>query len=74
MPIDKAVLEKTINDLGLKISADSEAVGKLEQCRSCLNYLIPDDRIDERTQKTMTAIARQKIYDDNITLATTLLA
>ncbi len=74
MPIDKTKLEKTINDLGAKIRTESEKVAKLEQARACLNMIIPDDRIDERTSKPMTTTAKQKIYDDNIALATTLLA
>ncbi len=73
MPIDKEKMEKTINDLGAKIQVDSEAVAKLEQIRSNLNMLLPDDRIDERTHKLMTTTVKQKIYDDNIADASTAL-
>ena len=74
MPIDKTALEKAIIDLGVKISADSEAVAKLDGVRANLNMIIPDDRIDERTHKLMTTTVKQKIYDDNMADATTLLA
>lgn len=74
MAIDKVKLAKTINDLGDKIRTDSEAVGKLDRVRSCLNVVTPDERIDERTGKLMTNAVRQKIYDDNMADATALLA
>lgn len=74
MAIDEVKLQKAIDDLGVKIRTDSEALGKLETVRSCLNYVLTEDRIDERTSKKITTTTRQKIYDDNIALAATLLA
>lgn len=74
MPIDKVKLEKTIADLTAKINTDSEAIAKLDGVRANLNMVVPDNRVDERTHKPMTVTVRQKIYDDNMTDATTLLA
>lgn len=86
MPVNENLLDtkiKALTDEGIKIADRTE---RLRKCRYNLqeikrdiirgddgDELSPDLPIDRRTQKPFTAAARQKQYDDNITIANKIL-
>lgn len=73
MPIDDTILKTKIDALNKKIKEKSEELRKFERVFTSLNMTINSEFIDDRTGKKITSGARQKIYDDNIAEADTLL-
>lgn len=86
MPVNENLLDakiKALTDEGIKIA---DRVERLRKCRYNLqeikrdiirgddgDELSPVLPIDRRTQKPFTVAARQKQYDDNITIANKIL-
>ena len=73
MPIDDAILKAKIIALNEKIKVKSDELRKFERVLNALTMTVNSELIDDRTGKKIIPAIRQKIYDDNMTEADTLL-
>lgn len=74
MPIDDVALKAKIEALNEKMRLKTEELRKFERVLNSLEMTVNSERTDERTGKKIMPAIRQKIYDDNMTEADTLLA
>lgn len=74
MPIDDEALKAKIIAVNEKIKVKTEELRKFERVFNSLEMTVNSERTDERTGKKIMPAIRQKIYDDNMAEADTLLA